>query len=232
MEINLINIFITLIGYFGAIYTKDIIISIKKQKLILRKLTSYNNLIKKSILSQKDIAIIYCSLVDKHIKERINHLESFDKYKNFLDEYEKNKEEFIEQSKIITNKNIEKIFEEKSKFNENWNKELIENLKNSKKDIIGITDDEAGEIDEYMCELIIELKSNVTSLLSSTILLYDNLKSLKEFETELIEKNVNNMIRKILDTLESCSKIDKHIEILNKRTYSMKIKEQIFKNTF
>ena len=44
MEINLINIFITLIGYFGAIYTKDIIVSIKKQKLILRKLTSYNNL--------------------------------------------------------------------------------------------------------------------------------------------------------------------------------------------
>ena len=86
MEINLINIFITLIGYFGAIYTKDIIVSIKKQKLILRKLTSYNNLIKKNILSQKDIAIIYCNLVDKHIKERVHYLESFDKFKNFLDE--------------------------------------------------------------------------------------------------------------------------------------------------
>ena len=232
MEINLINIFITLIGYFGAIYTKDIIVSIKKQKLILRKLTSYNNLIKKNILSQKDIAIIYCNLVDKHIKERVNYLESFDKFKNFLDEYEKDKEEFIEQAKTITNKNIEKIFEEKSKFNENWNKELIENLKNAKKDIIGITDDEAGEINEYMCELIIELKSNVTNLISSNILLYDNLKSLKEFETELIDRSANNIIRKILDTLETCSKIDKYIEILNKRTYSMKIKEQIFKNTF
>lgn len=188
MEINLINIFITLVGYFGAIYTKDIIISIKKQKLILRKLTSYNNQIKKNILSQKDIAIIYCSLIDKHIKERTNHLESFDKYKDFLDEYEKDKEEFIEQAKIITNKNVEKIFEEKSKFNENWNKELIENFKNAKKDIIGISDDEAGEISEYMCELIIELKNNVTGLLSSYIVLYDNLKSLKEFEIELIER--------------------------------------------
>lgn len=79
------------------------------------------------------IAIIYCNLVDKHIKERVNYLESFDKYKNFLDEYEKDKEEFIEQAKTITNKNIEKIFEEKSKFNENWNKELIENLKMLKK---------------------------------------------------------------------------------------------------
>ena len=232
MEINLINIFITLIGYFGAIYTKDIIVSIKKQKLILRKLTSYNNIIKKNILSQKDIAIIYCNLVDKHIKERVNYLESFDKFKIFLDEYEKDKEEFIEQAKTITNKNIEKIFEEKSKFNENWNKELLENFKNAKKDIIGISDDEAGEISEYMCELIIELKNNVTGLLSSNILLYDNLKSLKEFETELIDRSVNNIIRKNLDTLETCSKIDKYIEILNKRTYSMKIKEQIFKNTF
>ena len=53
MEINLINIFITLVGYFGAIYTKDIIISIKKQKLILRKLTSYNNQIKKNIWNSK-----------------------------------------------------------------------------------------------------------------------------------------------------------------------------------
>ena len=54
MKIELINILITLIGYFGALYTKDIIQSIKKQKIIMRKLTSYNNQIIKDIIKNKD----------------------------------------------------------------------------------------------------------------------------------------------------------------------------------
>ena len=56
--------------------------------------------------------------------------------------------------------------------------------------------------------------------------------SKREDVLELEEAQVGYVLDTVENVLINIDKIDKYIEILNKRTYSMKIKEQIFKNTF
>lgn len=232
MKIELINILITLVGYFGALYTKDIIQSIKKQKIIMRKLTSYNNQIVKDIIKNKDLSIMYCLLINKHIEGIDHHLENFEKYKEYVENFNKEKKALIVESKYILKNNAENQYKSFNNYSDEYYKETIELIKKAKENIINISDDEAGEISEYMCELVIELKNNVHILLNNLLIYASKIKSMKEFEFELIENDLEKFLSSIFEILETHSKINKSINNLNKRNYWGKIKDQVLKNTF